>query len=98
MVILPPDATRKTNHHKLIITHTLTTQHNTTRQFPLRTNGLTMGCAISTPEMVAGAPEDNPKVFFDISVGGKPKGRIIMELRADVVPKTAEVRYVCGRF
>mmetsp|Transcript_5135 Transcript_5135/g.11544 ORF Transcript_5135/g.11544 Transcript_5135/m.11544 type:complete len:178 (+) Transcript_5135:121-654(+) len=32
----------------------------------------------------------NPVVFFDISIGGSPRGRIEMELRADVVPKTAE--------
>ena len=32
----------------------------------------------------------NPVVFFDISIGGKPTGRIEMELNADVVPKTAE--------
>ena len=33
---------------------------------------------------------DNPRVFFDVSIGGKPAGRIVMELRADVAPKTAE--------
>ncbi|XP_068429465.1 peptidyl-prolyl cis-trans isomerase F, mitochondrial-like [Clinocottus analis] len=32
----------------------------------------------------------NPKVFFDISIDGASAGRVIMELRADVVPKTAE--------
>ncbi|KAI9256646.1 cyclophilin A-like protein [Phascolomyces articulosus] len=32
----------------------------------------------------------NPKVFFDVSIGGQPAGRITMELFADVVPKTAE--------
>jgi len=30
------------------------------------------------------------KVFFDISIGGKAAGKIVMELRGDVVPKTAE--------
>lgn len=32
----------------------------------------------------------NPKCFFDITIGGAAAGRIVMELRADVVPKTAE--------
>jgi len=31
-----------------------------------------------------------PKVFFDVTIGGKATGRIVMELYADIVPKTAE--------
>jgi len=38
----------------------------------------------------------NPRVFFEIEVGGEPAGRIVMQLRADVVPKTAEnFRQLC---
>jgi len=36
------------------------------------------------------AESANPKVFFDITIGGTDAGRITMELRKDVVPKTAE--------
>jgi len=32
----------------------------------------------------------NPVVFFDMTIGGRPAGRIEMTLRADVVPRTAE--------
>ena len=31
-----------------------------------------------------------PTVFFDITIGGKASGRIVMELYSDIVPKTAE--------
>jgi peptidylprolyl isomerase len=32
----------------------------------------------------------NPRVFFDITIGDKPAGRVEMELFADTCPKTAE--------
>ena len=40
--------------------------------------------------VVPGLSPDNPKVFFDITIGGEAKGRITMLLYADVTPKTAE--------
>lgn len=37
---------------------------------------------------------DNPHVFFDISIGGKPTGRIQMELFQSLFPKTTE-NFLC---
>ncbi|KAJ2684676.1 peptidyl-prolyl cis-trans isomerase cpr6 [Coemansia sp. RSA 1285] len=34
--------------------------------------------------------EENPRVFFDISIGGSAAGRIVMEVYRDKVPRTAE--------
>lgn len=34
--------------------------------------------------------KENPRVFFDMTVDGKPAGKIVMELFANIVPKTAE--------
>ncbi|KAK5172337.1 Peptidyl-prolyl cis-trans isomerase H [Saxophila tyrrhenica] len=36
------------------------------------------------------ASQPNPVVFFDVTLGGEPLGRIKMELFADIVPRTAE--------
>jgi len=40
--------------------------------------------------VVPGLSENNPKVFFDISIGGESKGRVVMLLYADTTPKTCE--------
>eukprot|EP00308_Calcidiscus_leptoporus_P009382 CAMPEP_0119374220 /NCGR_PEP_ID=MMETSP1334-20130426/30131_1 /TAXON_ID=127549 /ORGANISM="Calcidiscus leptoporus, Strain RCC1130" /LENGTH=252 /DNA_ID=CAMNT_0007392235 /DNA_START=56 /DNA_END=814 /DNA_ORIENTATION=+ len=38
----------------------------------------------------------NPKVYFDMTADGEPLGRIVMQLRKDKVPKTAEnFRQLC---
>ena len=51
-------------------------------------------CSYTPPLKVNPA---NPKVFFDMMIGSAQIGRIIMELKADVAPKTAEnFRALCG--
>ncbi|KAI9327375.1 peptidyl-prolyl cis-trans isomerase E [Obelidium mucronatum] len=42
------------------------------------------------PKKVKRSAVENPKAFFDIDIGGSKAGRIIIELRADVVPKTVK--------
>ena len=33
----------------------------------------------------------NPKVYFDLAADAQPLGRVVMELRADIVPKTGMI-------
>jgi|EP01033_Poteriospumella_lacustris_P002230 peptidylprolyl isomerase len=40
--------------------------------------------------VVPGSGKNNPKVFFDVTIGGRYVGRLVMLLYADTVPKTAE--------
>jgi peptidyl-prolyl isomerase F (cyclophilin D) len=40
--------------------------------------------------LMSAATEKLPRCFLDITADGKPLGRIVVELRSDVVPKTAE--------
>jgi len=48
------------------------------------------------PAVIEKAEKRNPQVFFDVRIGGNDAGRIVMLLRADVVPKTAEnFRQLC---
>ena len=43
---------------------------------------------VSVPKWAGERPPNNPKVFFDIEIGGTSVGRIEMTLAADVVPRT----------
>lgn len=46
------------------------------------------GVAEQAPEAVAEVK--NPRCFMDVTIGGEMEGRIVIELYASVVPRTAE--------
>ena len=59
--------------------------------------GFLHGCANDSPheplhlfELQGLAAMVNPVVFLDVSIGDRPVGRIVIELFANVVPRTAE--------
>ncbi|XP_051278478.1 peptidylprolyl isomerase Fa [Dicentrarchus labrax] len=45
---------------------------------------------IAAARLFSRGPAKNPVVFLDVEADSEPLGRIIIELNADVVPKTAE--------
>ncbi|XDV31287.1 hypothetical protein PO909_034006, partial [Leuciscus waleckii] len=49
-----------------------------------------MSQAVCAEVFVAHSRDSNPVVFFNMAVDGEPAGRIVMELFAHIVPKTAE--------
>ncbi|MDM8543302.1 peptidylprolyl isomerase [Desulfococcaceae bacterium HSG9] len=62
--------------------------------------GLLLGAvvALSAPitDSALGEEKGNPKVFLDVQIGEEAAGRIVIELFADVTPKTAEnFRQLC---
>ena len=62
--------------------------------------GLLIGAVVALSAPISGnslgEEKKNPQVYFDVQIGEEAAGRIVIELFADVVPKTAEnFRQLC---
>ena len=57
---------------------------------PLAGKTLNFDIEVMDIERIEVKHRDKFKCFFDIEIGGEPAGKIVMELRGDVVPKTCE--------
>merc|ERR1712198_570247 len=57
---------------------------------PLPSDSSTLASSESTRIQSILSTMATVRVFFDVTADGAPVGKVIMELRADVVPKTAE--------